>query len=99
MIGHMPSTAPNTRLRSSTTDDAAFIVELARHACVIEDTQTLLPGSDDIALIAEDETGVRAGAVWTFHHDPPLLLDPDGLSLPEVAIAVVPELRGNGVTS
>jgi hypothetical protein len=68
MIGHMPSTAPNTRLRSSTTDDAAFIGELARHACVIddwplpeaesEDTQTLLPGSDDVALIAEDESGV-----------------------------------------
>lgn len=99
--------APNMRLRSATTDDAAFIVEMARHACVIEDwplpdvddedTQSLLPGNDDIVVVATDTTGVRIGAVWTFRHDPPLMVDTDGLALPEITIAVTPEMCGNGV--
>ncbi len=99
--------APIVRLRSATTEDEAFIVEMARHACVIEDwplpdadaedTQSLLPGSDDMVVVATDATGVRIGAVWTFLHDPPLLVDADGLALPEVTIAVAPEMRGNGV--
>lgn len=99
--------APNLRLRSATTEDAGFIVEMARHACVIEDwplpdadsedTQSLLPGSGDMAVVAVDATGVRVGAVWTFHHDPPLLVDTDGVFLPEVTIAVAPDMRGNGV--
>ena len=99
--------AQDVRLRSATTDDAAFIVEMARHACVIEDwplpdaddedTQSLLPGSDDIVVVATDATGIRIGAVWTFRHDPPLMLDTDGLSFPELTIAVAPEMRGTGV--
>ena len=99
--------APKIRLCSATTHDAAFIVEMARHACVIEDwplpdadsedTQSLLPGSGDMAVVATDATGVRIGAVWTFVHDSPLLVDTDGRSLPEVTIAVAPEMRGNGV--
>jgi GNAT superfamily N-acetyltransferase len=32
-----------------------------------------------------------------FRHDPPLLVDAEGVSLPESAIAVVPEMRGRGV--
>jgi ribosomal protein S18 acetylase RimI-like enzyme len=106
MIGVM-SPASNARLRSATTEDAAFIVEMARHACVIEDwplpdadseeTQSLLPRSDDMAIVAADATGVRLGAVWTFHHEPPLLVDADGGSVPELSIAVTPEMRGNGV--
>lgn len=102
----MPPT-PKMRLRSATADDAAFIVEMARHACVIEDwplpdaddeeTQSLLPGSDGIIVVATDATGVSIGAVWTFRHDPPLMVDTDGLSLPELTIAVAPEMRGNGV--
>jgi ribosomal protein S18 acetylase RimI-like enzyme len=99
--------ASNVRLRSATAEDAAFIVEMARHACVIEDwplpdadsedTQSLLPGSGDTAIVAADETGVRVGAVWTFHHDPPLLVEADGVSLPEVTIAVAPAMRGKGI--
>jgi GNAT superfamily N-acetyltransferase len=102
----MPA-APNVRLRSATTEDAAFIVEMARHACVIEDwllpdadsavTQSLLPGTGDIAVVAADATGLRAGAVWTFRHDPPLIVDADGDYLPEITIAVAPEMRGKGV--
>ncbi len=99
--------APNMRLRPATAEDAAFIVEMARHACVIEDwplpdaddedTQSLLPGSDDIVVVATHATGVSIGAAWTFRHDPPLMVDTDGHSLPELTIAVAPEMRGNGV--
>lgn len=95
------------RLYSATVEDAAFIVEMARHACVIEDwplpgadsedTQSLLPGPGDITVVAANTAGIRIGAVWTFHHDPALLADIDGTSLPEVTIAVAPEVRGKGV--
>lgn len=94
-------------LRSATIEDAAFIVEMARHACVIEDwplpdadsedTQGLLPDSGDTIIVAEGEMGVKVGAVWTFSHDPPLLVDSDGVGLPEITIAVVPQMRGKGV--
>jgi GNAT superfamily N-acetyltransferase len=88
-------------------EDAAFIVQMARYACVIEDwplpdadsedTQSLLPGSGDTTVVATQATGVRVGAVWTFHHSPPLLVDTYGVSLLEITIAVVPEMRGKGV--
>jgi GNAT superfamily N-acetyltransferase len=94
-------------LRSGTDDDAAFIVEMARHACIIEDwplpdadsedTRTLLPRTHDVAVVAGDKTGVRLGAAWTFRHEPPLLLDADGVALPEIAIAVTPGRRGSGI--
>jgi ribosomal protein S18 acetylase RimI-like enzyme len=100
-------TPPNVELRSATVADAAFIVEMARLACVIEDwplpeadsedTQSLLPRSDDVVVVAEDEIGLRLGAAWTFHHEPPLLLDADAVALPEIAIAVAPERRGSGL--
>jgi GNAT superfamily N-acetyltransferase len=100
---------PNLQLRPAITSDAAFIVELARHACVIEDwplpesdsedVQSLLPGSADLAIVATDTTGVRLGGAWTFRHDPPLLVDINGLVVPEVAMAVMSEMRGEGVGS
>jgi ribosomal protein S18 acetylase RimI-like enzyme len=98
-----------SQLRSVTNADSAFIVEMARHACVIEDwplpeadsedVQDLLPSSSDITIVATDTTGISIGAVWTFHHYPPLLLSSDGDALPEITIAVTPGLRGNGVGS
>jgi GNAT superfamily N-acetyltransferase len=98
---------PNMLLRRATRDDADFIVEMARHACVIEDwplpaadsedTQSLLPGSGDIAIVAGAAGGVKVGAVWTFRHDPPLVVRADGVPLPEITIAVVPKMRGQGV--
>jgi hypothetical protein len=70
-----------SQLRSATNaDDSAFIVEMARHACVIEDwplpdaddeeVQGLLPRSGDIAVVAADAVGIGVGSVWTFHHNP-----------------------------
>ena len=87
--------------------DASFISEMARHACVIEDwplpdvdsveVQELLPCVSDVALVASDEIDGLAGAVWTFQHDPGLVLDGNDTSLPEVAIAVAPQFRGRGL--
>lgn len=98
---------PTIRLRSATAEDAAFIVEMARHACVIEawplpdadseETQSVLPSNGEVPVVAADATGLRIGAVWTFHNDPPLMLDANGLSWPELCIAVAPDNRGNGV--
>lgn len=80
---------------------------MARHACVIEDwplpdsnsedTQSILPGAADLSIVATTPTGELLGAAWTFHHDPALPLG--DAELPELAIAVVPELRGRGVGS
>jgi GNAT superfamily N-acetyltransferase len=92
------------RLRSATKADDAFIVEMARHACVTEDwplpepdseeTGSVLPGDGDVVVLAADATGALLGAAWTFHHDPPLVIE---TLLPEVVMAVVPEFRGRGV--
>lgn len=94
------------RLRSATVDDRAFIVEMARHACVIEDwplpdadsedVQSVLPSSDDFVIVAADVLGRPVAAAWTFHSDPPLMVDADGASVPELCIAVVPQTRGCG---
>ncbi|WP_413467759.1 GNAT family N-acetyltransferase [Mycobacterium sp. RTGN3] len=80
---------------------------MARHACVIEDwplpepdseeTRSLLPTADDVVVVAEYPTGTSLGVVWTFHHEPPLLVDSDAVAVPELSIAVAPELRGKGV--
>jgi ribosomal protein S18 acetylase RimI-like enzyme len=95
------------RLRSATSEDAAFVVEMARHACVIEDwplpdvdseeVQSVLPASGNVPIVAVDAAGRRVGAVWTFHNDPPLPVDAAGDSLPELCIGVAPGMRGRGV--
>jgi GNAT superfamily N-acetyltransferase len=54
-------------------------------------------GAGDTIIVAAEATGVRVGAVWTFRHNPPLLVGVDGLSLPEITIAVPPPIRGKGV--
>lgn len=98
---------PSIRIRPATSGDAAFIVEMAQHACVIEDwplpdadsdeVTGLLPADGEVPIVAVDADGIRLGAVWTFHDDPPLLLDAGGDPLPELCIAVAPGMRGRGV--
>lgn len=99
-------TSPSdVRLRAATTADDAFIVEMARHACVIEDwplpepdseeARSILPGPDDVVVVAFGTAAGPVGAVWTFTSDPPLRID-DAIH-PELAMAVRPEVRGNGV--
>jgi GNAT superfamily N-acetyltransferase len=94
-------------LRAAHPDDDAFIVEMARHACVIEDRPLpdprddevleLLPTPGTVPILAEDHDGVPVGAVWTYHSSPPLRCDPAGMPLPELCIAVAPGHRGKGV--
>ena len=101
------SSDPAVQLRAATADDEAFIVEMARHACIIEDwplpdpddveVLSLLPPPGEVPIIAEDPTGVLMGAVWTFHNDPLLRVDAVGASLPELCIGVAPGRRGAGI--
>ncbi len=64
-------------LRAATADDDSFIIEMARHACVIEDRPLPDPDDDDVSemlppagvvpIIAEDHSGRPLGAVWTYY--------------------------------
>lgn len=97
----------SVRLRAANPKDDAFVVEMARHACIIEDwplpdpdddeVLELLPPAGVVPIIAEDPTGVRVGAVWTYVSDPPLRVDAAGLALPELCIGVAPGRRGGGI--
>jgi GNAT superfamily N-acetyltransferase len=80
---------------------------MARLSCALEDrrlpsaedevVRMLLPSALDDASVATDASGTLIGAAWWCWHDPPLLVDLDRESLPELAIAVVPGARGKGV--
>ncbi|MBS1692193.1 MAG: GNAT family N-acetyltransferase [Actinobacteria bacterium] len=103
------SSDPAVRLRAATTADEAFVVEMARHACIIEDWPLpdpdddevlgMLPPPGEVPIIAADLTGVPVGAVWTWHNDPPLQVDAAGESVPELCIGVAPGRRGSGIGS
>jgi GNAT superfamily N-acetyltransferase len=95
------------RVRDADAKDKAFIVEMARLASTIEDRPlppkdaadviSMLPGPDDYAVVALDEAGRRRGAAWCSIQRPPLFDDDDGNPIPEIAIAVVPDARGQGI--
>lgn len=103
------SAVPEVRIRAATAADDAFVVEMARHASVIEDWPLPDPDDDEVLgmlpppgvtpLIAQDANGVAVGAVWTWHHDPPLRVDEAGESVPELCIGVAPDRRGAGIGS
>jgi GNAT superfamily N-acetyltransferase len=94
-------------MRQATDDDAAFVIEMARMACSIEDRPlppadsaevvSMLPGDNDSTLVAVDHAGRQLGAAWWCFHDPPLLADADGRPIPEIAMAVVEVARGQGI--
>ncbi|MGU3654498.1 GNAT family N-acetyltransferase [Mycolicibacterium sp. A43C] len=97
------------RLRPATPGDLAFIVDMARHACVIEnrplpdpdddEVVEMLPAPGAVVVIAEDWHGSPMGAVWVYYSSPPLRTGADGAALPELCIAVAPGHRGAGVGS
>ncbi|SBS71709.1 hypothetical protein MHPYR_120018 [uncultured Mycobacterium sp.] len=108
MVCHNLAMAPQrVVLRAATSDDDAFVVEMARHACVIEDrplpypdddeVREMLPPAGVVPIIAEDQSGTPVGAVWTYHSDPPLRCDAAGVPVPELCIAVAPGCRGAGI--
>jgi ribosomal protein S18 acetylase RimI-like enzyme len=94
-------------LRAATTADDAFVVEMARHACVIEDRP--LPDADDdevlemlppagvVPIIAENRHSQPLGTAWTYYGITPLCRDATGTPLPELCIAVAPGHRGSGI--
>lgn len=98
---------PALRLRAATAADEAFVVEMARHACIIEDwplpdpdddeVLSMLPPPGEIPIIAEDQDGELVGATWTWHNDPPLRRAANGKSIPELCIGVAPGRRGAGI--
>jgi hypothetical protein len=98
---------PAVQLRAATTTDEAFIIEMARHACIIEDwplpdpddeeVLSMLPPLGEVPIIAEDLSGVPVGAVWTWHNDPPLQVDAAGSSVPELCIGVASGRRSAGI--
>lgn len=99
----------STTVRPAAAADNAFLVEMARLACTIEDrplpapdaaeVQKMLPQPTDPAVVAWDEHGRPIGAAWLFTHEPALVREPDGKLLPELAMAVVAEQRNKGVGS
>lgn len=100
---------PAVQLRLAIPEDDVFIVEMARHASVIEDwplpdaesedVHSLLPAAGEVSIVAVKTGGRRVGAVWTLHNEPPLRVGSAGVPLPELCIAVVPDMRGSGVGS
>jgi GNAT superfamily N-acetyltransferase len=94
-------------IAASEAQDRAFLVEMARLACGLEDRPlpaaddpdvvALLPGQEDTALIATDDDGRPIGAAWWHIHEPPMLRDESGEPLPEMTMAVAEGHRGKGV--
>ena len=84
-------------VRAGEPSDAAFIVEMARLASVIEDRPLppaddpelvqMLPLSPDTAVLALDHDGHPVGAAWWHYSDCPLVVTPDGAPVPELARA------------
>jgi GNAT superfamily N-acetyltransferase len=98
---------PPARVRRATSEDRRFVVEMARLACVIEDrplpeptapeVTAMLPGPDDVALLAVDAADRPIGAAWWSFREPPLVTDAAGNPVPEMTLAVAQECRGRGV--
>jgi GNAT superfamily N-acetyltransferase len=94
-------------LRRAEAADRPFLIEMARFACTLADRPlpspsdpdvlATLPGEADGALVACDSSQQPVGAAWWHVHEPPLLRDADGRTLPEMVMAVVEHARGRGV--
>lgn len=101
------SPKPAVRLRAATAADEAFVIEMTRYACIVEDwplpdpdddeVLSMQPPPGEVPIIAEDSTGEPVGAVWTWHNDPPLRVDAARESVPELCIGVAPGRRGAGI--
>jgi GNAT superfamily N-acetyltransferase len=103
----MPSpTVSTVEVRPAVDDDAPFLVEMSRFASTLDDrplpnpddpgVRSLLPDSMDHAFVAMFGRR-RVGAAWWRLNEPPLLRGNAGEPLPELAVAVVPDARRQGV--
>jgi len=94
-------------LRTAKPQDTAFLVEMARLACTLEERPlpgrdasevlALLPAPGAAAIIATDDDGRPLGAAWWHLHEPPLLRDATGKPVPELVMAVVEGERRKGI--
>jgi GNAT superfamily N-acetyltransferase len=94
-------------VRLARLDDRAFVIEMARLACTLDDrplpsahdpaVAALLPGVADVAVVAVDDDAQLVGAAWWHIHQPPLLVNADDEPLPELAMAVVDGRRREGI--
>jgi GNAT superfamily N-acetyltransferase len=94
------------QLRRARPQDRAFLVEMARVACTLEDRPlpprdasevlALLP-APDAAIVATDAEGQPLGAAWWHLHEPPLLRDDTGKPVPELVMAVLEGERRKGI--
>jgi len=94
------------QLRLATSQDRAFLVEMARLACTLEDRPlpradapdvvAVLPGRN-AAVIATDDGSRPVGAAWWHVHEPPLLRDGTGEPLPELVMAALESERRQGI--
>jgi GNAT superfamily N-acetyltransferase len=101
------STIVDVPVRTGEPSDAAFIVEMARLASVLEDRPLppvddpelaqVLPPSPDTSVLALDQDGYSVGAAWWHFGKCPLVVTPDGAPVPELVVAVMPANRGCGV--
>ncbi len=106
-LRYVGCTVLDVPVRAGEPSDAAFIVEMARLASVIEDRPLpsaddpelvqMLPPSPDTAVLALDHDGHPVGAAWWHFPDCPLVVTPDGAPVPELVVAVTPYDRGRGV--
>ena len=88
-------------------EDQAFLVEMARVACTLQDRPLPAPDAPDVlaclprssaaTVIAIDHAGHPLGAAWWHLHEPSLLVMPDGSAIPEMTIAVADGARGQGI--
>jgi GNAT superfamily N-acetyltransferase len=95
------------RVRRARPQETAFVAEMARLACGLDDrpaappdapaVRALLPDELGSAFVAADDDDRPLGAAWLHFHDPPLLRDASGASLPELVMAVAEEERGRGI--
>ena len=95
------------RIRDAEAEDHAFVVEMARFACTLEDRPlpeqdapdvlACLPLAMSAAVIATNDDDRPLGAAWWHLHEPPLIVTSDGSLLPELTMAVAEVARGDGV--
>jgi len=92
------------QVRHAGTEDAAFVMLMARHAATLEDRPLpaayaedvieLLPSGEDVVLVIEQDRSPLGAAWWTTRGESLL----EGFQgVPEVSMAIAPEVRGQGL--
>lgn len=94
------------RIRQADGDDREFLIEMARHACTLEDRPlpkinapdvlASLPPTMSAAVIATDHEEDPLGTAWWHLHEPPLAITRAGSPVLEPTMAVIAGARDRG---